>query len=110
MTTKGIIKKLKRLLPYGTTQQPAPRHRTTTLWERPDNWNELLQEAADMFGLRWPSCAALRLAPRRSRARAEPKRATPLPRRGPSAPPLRRVPDVAPRPAACVGDVRQVAR
>ncbi len=30
VTTKGIIKKLRRLMPYGATMRPPPRHRRTS--------------------------------------------------------------------------------
>ena len=45
VTTKGIIKKLRRLMPYGSTTMPAPRHTVSRLWERPDNWRETVQAA-----------------------------------------------------------------
>jgi len=45
VTAKGIIKKLKRLMPYGTTLQPAPRFKVSRLWERPDDWRERVAAA-----------------------------------------------------------------
>ena len=38
--TRGIIRKLERLLPYGTTLQMPPNHKTPLLWQRPDGWTE----------------------------------------------------------------------
>lgn len=44
---KGIERKLRRLLPYGTTLQPPPRHSgNSILWERPDDWREQVEAAA----------------------------------------------------------------
>lgn len=40
IVTKGQIKKLKRLLPYGTTMRPPRRHREPIFWERPEGWTE----------------------------------------------------------------------
>jgi ribosomal protein L35 len=40
VTTKGIIKKLKRLMPYGTTMQPPRRYVQPLMWERPEGWTE----------------------------------------------------------------------
>jgi len=40
---KGIIRKLKRLLPYGTTLQPPRRHKHGLLWERPPDWRERVE-------------------------------------------------------------------
>ncbi len=37
----GIIRKLKKLLPYGTTMQLPPKHTTPLMWERPEGWAEL---------------------------------------------------------------------
>ena len=43
---RGIERKLRRLMPYGTTLQPPRRHTVSVLWERPDNWTELVAAAA----------------------------------------------------------------
>jgi len=41
----GIVKKLRRLMPYGTTLQPSTRFKVSVLWERPDDWRETVQAA-----------------------------------------------------------------
>jgi ribosomal protein L35 len=40
VTAKGIIKKLKRLMPYGTTMQPPRKYVQPRMWERPEGWTE----------------------------------------------------------------------
>ena len=45
VTAKGIIKKLRRLMPYGTTLQPKPRFKVSVLWERPVDWHEKVAAA-----------------------------------------------------------------
>ena len=45
VTTKGIIKKLRRLMPYGTTMTPPRRHKQPLMWDRPEGWTELFYAA-----------------------------------------------------------------
>jgi len=40
ITTKGIIKKLRRLMPYGATRQVPKPHVHSLFWERPEGWTE----------------------------------------------------------------------
>ena len=40
VTARGIIKKLDRLMPYGTTMIPPKRSRQPLLWERPERWTD----------------------------------------------------------------------
>uniref|UniRef100_A0A7S2DR38 50S ribosomal protein L35 n=1 Tax=Haptolina brevifila TaxID=156173 RepID=A0A7S2DR38_9EUKA len=41
--SKGIARRLRRLMPYGTTLQPPPRHRRTIMWEKPADWREQVE-------------------------------------------------------------------
>ena len=45
VTTRRIIKKLKRLMPYGSTTQPATRWKISRLWDRPADWKERVAAA-----------------------------------------------------------------
>lgn len=47
VTAKGIIRKLKRLMPYGTTMRPPRRHVEKVVWERPEGWAEAVQAAVE---------------------------------------------------------------
>ena len=45
VVTAGVVKKLRRLMPYGTTTQPQTRFKVSRLWERPDDWKERVAAA-----------------------------------------------------------------
>ena len=51
VTAPGIIKKLKRLLPYGTTLTPHPKYVQPQMWERPEGWTEMFFAAKRTDGV-----------------------------------------------------------
>ena len=56
VTTKGDIKKLNRLMPYGGRMEPPsqpgrPGHPQSRLWERPEGWTELFFAAKRKDGV-----------------------------------------------------------
>ena len=51
VTTKGIIKKLRKLMPYGTTMTPPPKYVQPLMWDRPEGWTDLFYAAKRADGV-----------------------------------------------------------
>ncbi len=51
VTTKGIIKKLRRLMPYGSTLVPPPKYKQPLMWDRPEGWTEMFYAAKQKDGV-----------------------------------------------------------
>jgi ribosomal protein L35 len=45
VTSKGFIKKLNKLMPYGSTLQPPTLYRQPLMWDRPEGWTEMFYAA-----------------------------------------------------------------
>ena len=45
VTAKGIIRKLNRLMPYGSTMRPPKSYTQPLMWERPEGWTDLFYAA-----------------------------------------------------------------
>ena len=45
ITTKGITKKLNKLMPYGTVRKPPPAYKQPLMWERTDDWQATVAAA-----------------------------------------------------------------
>ena len=51
IVSKGWVKKLRRLMPYGSTLVPPPKYKQPLMWDRPEGWTEMFYAAKQKDGV-----------------------------------------------------------